>query len=124
MSEQISIESQIQTIMTLLREKLGVRGANLATALRRARYRLPRKVYRQGARLVRAEPLAAHPKLCLTLDQTALTEAATGVQTYLETIDVADRRKGWLLGMLGGLSFNLILAFVLLISVLIWRGFL
>ncbi|MFT7596476.1 MAG: hypothetical protein ACI8R4_003811 [Paracoccaceae bacterium] len=124
MTDQISIEDQIQTIMALLREKLGVRGADLPAALRRARYRLPRRVYRQAATLVGAEPLVGHPKLSLTLDHAALAAAAAGVQTHLQSIDVTDRRKGWLLGMLGGLSFNLILAFTLLIVVLIWRGFL
>lgn len=124
MTQQASINVQIQTIKALLREKLGVRGADLNTALRRARYRLPRKIYRQGMELVRAAPLAGHPKLRLTLDQAALAAAASGVQTHLAAIDVADRRKGWWLGMLGGLAFNLILAVVLLIVVLKWRGFL
>jgi len=124
MTNQIPIEDQIQAIMALLREKLGVRGADLSVALRRARYRLPRRVYQQATALVRAEPLAGHPKLRLTLDQAALAAAATGVRAHLESINVADRRKGWLLGMLGGLSFNLILAFALLIVVLVWRGFL
>ena len=124
MAEQISIDDQIQAIMALLREKLGVRGADLNAALRRARFRVPRKVYRQGMDLVRAAPLAGHPKLNLTLDQTALSASASGVQAHLLSIDVADRRKGWLLGMLGSLSFNLILTFVLLMVVLNWRGFL
>lgn len=124
MTEPVSTDDQIQTILALLREKLGVRGADLGVALNRARNRLPRRIYRQAIALVQAAPLAAHPKLCQTLDHAALAAAATEVQTHLDAISVADRRKGWLLGMLGGLSFNLILALALLIAVLVWRGFL
>lgn len=107
-----------------LKERLGVGGADLMVALGRARHRLPRRVYRQGLLLARAEPLAGHPKLRLTLDAPALIVAAAEVSRHLETIDLADRRKGWWLGMLGGLSFNLILTVIVLVAVLVWRGFL
>jgi hypothetical protein len=124
MSEQTEIETQISRAMLLLREKLGVRGKTLSKALGKARRRLPRRVHRQAQVLARAEPLAAHPRLRLTLDQSALRQAASEVESHLGRIDVADRRKGWFLGMLGGLVFNLILAFTLLILFLRWQGFL
>ncbi len=73
--------------------------------------------------LAEAETFATHPKLRFTLDATALTKAATGAQDHLNAIDLSDRRKGWWLGMLGGLAFNFLLATTLLIIVLIWRGY-
>lgn len=124
MNEQLSLSQMIAGIDAQLREKLGVRGKDLKAALGKARHRLPRRVYRQAMSLVLAEPLAGHPKLCLTLDHEALTKAAAGVSEHLEAIDLADRRKGWWLGTLGGLSFNLILMAVALVAVLVWRGFL
>jgi len=121
MNEQLPLDQMIAGIVTDLRAKLGVRGKTLAGALAKARHRLPRRIYRQGMILVTAEPLAKHPKLRQTLDRAALSAAAAEVTVYLEAIDLADRRKGWWLGALGGLSFNLILMAVLLVGFLIWR---
>lgn len=122
-TEQQSIPDQITRILELLRGKLGVRASTLALALAKAKPRLPSRIYKDGMALARAEPLADHPKLRMTLDHVALDKSAAAIQTYLEAIDLADQRKGRFLGMLGGLSFNLILFCVLLMSLLIWRGF-
>lgn len=116
-------EKDIAQVAALLHDKLGVRAATLEAALGKARHRLPRAVYRQGLRLAKAEPLAGHPKLRLTLDRDGLGTAAARVRAHLEAIDLADRRKGWWLGMLGGMAFNILLFAVLLIAVLRWRGF-
>jgi len=124
MNQQTSLEQMIADVLSELRAKLGVRGKDLATALSKARHRLPRRIYNLGQVLVAAEPLAGHPKLGLTLDQTALTAAAEEINAHLAAIDLAERRKSWWLGILGGLSFNLILMVVLLIVVLRWRGIL
>jgi len=123
MTEQVSFDQMIAGIAEGLRDKLGVRGKDLPSALSKARHRLPRRIYRQALTLVTAEPLAQHPRLRLTLDHPALEAATAEVNAYLETLDTADRRKGWWLGMLGGLSFNLILMVALLIGFLVWRGF-
>ncbi|PCH73434.1 MAG: hypothetical protein COC12_04975 [Rhodobacteraceae bacterium] len=121
MSDAPTLDQMIADILTELRTKLGVRSKDLAKALAKTRHRLPRRVYRQGMTLVKAQPLAAHPRLRLTLDIPTLQAAATEVTTHLASIDVGERRKSWLLGMLGGLSFNLILMGALLIGFLIWR---
>lgn len=123
MAEARSTEQDIADVAALLRGKLGVRAATLDGALRKARHRMPRAVYKQGLRLAGAEPLAGHPKLRLTLDRDGLRGAAAEVRTYLEAQDRADRRKGWWLGMLGGLAFNILLFAVLVVLVLRWRGF-
>ncbi len=95
----------------------------MTRAVGKAKNRLPRRIYNQALLLAKAEPLSVHPKLCLTLDAPALGEAAGDVQKYLKSIDLADQRKGWILGMLGGLAFNMILFVVVLVLVLYWRGF-
>ena len=122
MTEQTAIESQIVSTIALMRAKLGVRGKTLSEALRRAKRRLPRRIYKQATLLANVEPLTIHPKLRLTLDTPALNRAAQEVQHHLNEIDVADRRKGWWLGMLGGLVFNFLLLLVLLLVVFRWRG--
>lgn len=121
MSDQIAVQDQIAQTVGLLREKLGVRGKTLEAAVRKARHRLPRRVHKQAMKLAQAEDRAAHPRLRLTLNTPALSKAAREVRTHLESIDLADRRKGWWLGMLGGLAFNLLLLLVLLLVFWGWR---
>jgi len=124
MNQHPSLEQMIADLLVELRAKLGARGTDLATALGKARPQLPRRVYNLGQSLVAAEPLAGHPKLRLTLDHSALATAADEISAHLATIDLAERRKNWWMGLLGGLSFNLIVMVVLLIAVLRWRGIL
>ncbi len=107
-----------------IRTKLRVRGKTLATALERGRRRMPRRVYRAGRRLAEAETLANNPRLRLTLDGEALARDAREVMAFLADIDPSDERKGWYLGILASLAINLLTLFVLLIAVMIWRGYL
>jgi len=122
-TEPARIEIRIEETLTLLREKLGAGGSTLKGALKRANHRLPRRIRGQVRLLAEAEDFAHHPKLCLTLDAKALGRAADEIAAYLKSIDLVDRRKGWWLGMLGGLAFNILALFAALILVLRWRGF-
>ncbi|WP_425045621.1 hypothetical protein [Primorskyibacter sp. S87] len=123
MAQADIIQSDIAQVSGLLREKLGSNGVTLAAALKKARHRLPRRIYRQGQKLAKAEAVAGHPKLRLTVDTPGLHKAAREVSAHLETIDLADRRKGWWLGMLGGMAFNILAFIAVLLIVLRWRGF-
>ena len=116
------VQDQIAETIGLLRSKLGVRGKTLAASLKRARHRLPRRVYGQAMVLARAEPMASHPKLRLTLDTPSLTAVAHEVQTHLHAIDLADRRWGRFLSILGSLAFNLLLLAALIGAFLWWQG--
>jgi hypothetical protein len=122
MSEAGTIAERIGALTERMRSSYGVGGADLAQVLRRAGRHLPRRLRREAALLARAEPLAAHPRLRCTLDAAALERAEQALQAHLGGIDPADRRKGWWLGVLGGLAFNLLLFAALLIAFLVWRG--
>ncbi len=124
MAQQPDLEAEIARSLALLRDKLGIRAAGLREAMPRARRQLPRRIGRRAQLLADAEPLLRHPKLVRTLDRSALGAASRMLTEHLERIDKADRRKGWWLGLLGGLAFNLLTLAVLLIVVLVWRGFL
>ncbi|TDE41129.1 hypothetical protein [Antarcticimicrobium sediminis] len=117
------IENRIAEIAELMRAKLGGRGTTLRAVLRKARPQLPRRIRSRAKLLAEAEPFAQHPQLRLTLDAGALERAASEVEAHLKAIDLADRRKGWWLGMLGGLAFNVLLLTAVLIALLRWRGF-
>ena len=116
------VSALIEKVKAALQEKEGLSGRDLASILKKGRGRLPRRVLKQGAVLARAEPMAAHPILALTLDQVALRKAGKEVLAHLDSIDLADRRKGWWLGMFGGMAFNILLLAAIVIGVLLWRG--
>ncbi len=122
MVEQVDMAEQIGQVRELLSERLGAKGSDLRRALVHARPDLPRRVRRQAALLAAAEPLTSHPKLRLTLDPVALGSAAEAVKAHLSQVDRRDLRKGWWLGLLGGLVFNLMLLAGLVLAWLIWRG--
>lgn len=116
-----SLEQDIEEIRTLLKEREHASG-DLDAALKRARRRLPRRIYRQGMRLAAALPLLDHPKLRLTVDEKPLRGAARELRAHLEQIDLADRRKGFWLGVLGSVALSILAVATLLIVVLRWRG--
>ncbi|MGR3622444.1 hypothetical protein [Pseudophaeobacter sp.] len=116
------IFADIEELQELLNSRAEVSG-DLATALGKARRHLPRRIYKQGQRLVQALPLLEHPKLRMTLDEAALKGAVRELKSHLKAIDTADRRKGRILEVLGGVVFSLLVVFTLLIVVLRWRGF-
>lgn len=122
MAHQPPIAEDIAQVTQLMHDRLGTDARSLVRALPRARRRLPRRIYRQAQTLARAEPMATHPRLRRTLDDARLGAAASEVRAHLEKIDLADRRLGWWLGVLGGLVFNLLALTVLLVVVLRWRG--
>ncbi|NIZ59999.1 hypothetical protein DL239_03300 [Sedimentitalea sp. CY04] len=116
-----SIAEEVAEIRDLLKTREYASG-ELSDALKKARRRLPRRVYKQGMLLAKAEPLMDHPKLRLTLDEPALLKSAGEVLDYLKSIDLADRRKGRVLTILGSLAFSLLVVLGLAIAVMRWRG--
>ena len=124
MSDTHEIAETSADLLLLMKEKLRVRGRTLGAAMHRARHRVPRRIRRALERLAEAEALSANPRLRLMLDETALDRAERDVRAYLAEIDPADERKGWYLGILAGLTINLLTLVVLLIAVLLWRGYL
>lgn len=124
MTEPQEFETVSAGLLVLMRDKLGVRARTLREARTPAKRLLPRKVFKSFETLQKAEPFLAHPKLARTVDPTAIAMASKALRSHLEAIDIADRRKGWWLGLAGGLAFNLLLACALLLVLLSWRGIL
>lgn len=116
-----SLDQDIEEIRMLLKEREHASG-DLAAALKRARRRLPRRIYMQGMKIADALPALEHPKLRQTVDEKPLRGAAREVKAHLKEIDIADRRKGFWLGILGNIAFSILVVLILLIVVLRWRG--
>lgn len=117
-----TLDKEIADIQQLLQDREGA-GGSLAEALQKARRRLPRRIYKQGLLLADATAALEHPKLRSTVDEKRLLRAAREVRGHLKQVDLADRRKGRVLQILGSIAFSLIAVVVLLIVVLRWRGF-
>ena len=106
-----------------MRARLGVRGKSLRAALRRGGRMVPAPARAAGQRIVQAEVFVTHPKLRRLVDNVALRADAADMRAALGQIDPKDRRRGALLGVAGGLVFNLLLAVAALLMFLVWRGY-
>ena len=123
MPDDTPLSDRIAPLTELMRKKLGVRARSFPAALSRAGRRLPRHLRREAQALAAALPLADHPKLRQTLDMPQLDAAARDLQAFLQSIDLADRRKGFILGVLGTIAFNLLALAALAVLILAWRGY-
>jgi len=116
------VNRRVREVEQLLQAKLGVRGGSLSTRLSRAGRRLPRRIQKAGQVIIDAQAKAAHPKLARMLDAPMVDRAFADITEHLKTIDPADRRKGAILGLLGGLVFNLLVLAVIVVVLMRWRG--
>ncbi len=123
MSQEIDIQTQIAQTILLMRKKLGLRDKTLAESVKRAKRRLPRRIYKQALVLAHAEKMAEHPKLRLILDTPKLGKASEEVHAHLNAINLADRRWGWFLSFLGSVALGVLALAVMAVIVLRWRGF-
>lgn len=111
-----------EALRAQLREKLGVRSRDLAQGFKRAGRRLPRYLRADAKLLAEAETYAAHPKLAKRVDDAAVGRAFANIGAHLKTVDVADRRKGFWLGLAGSIVFNLLVICGLFVLYMWWRG--
>ncbi|MGK7651814.1 hypothetical protein ACSQ76_05120 [Roseovarius sp. B08] len=105
-----------------LYEKLGLRGKTLGTRLRRAGRILPKRLREDGRYLVDAERKLSHPRLATQVDEARVEKAFEALETHLNTIDAADRRRSRLIHWLAGLVFNLLILGALVLFALRWQG--
>ena len=124
MDNAARFQKQLDDVSAAFQTQLHLKPAPLDKLVARSKGRLPTRIRRDAQALIDAKEFADHPKLSRTLDFTALGKSADHVVRHLKTIDLEDERKGRWLSLAGSLSINLISVFILLIAVLMWRGFL
>lgn len=107
----------------LMQQKLDVRGRDLAQSFRRAGRRLPKRVRKHFAALIRAEMLAHNPKTARQVDEVTVEQAYEVVRSYLAALDVVELRKMQILSLSGAIIANLVLVAVLFVGWLWWRGY-
>ncbi|MBV0911336.1 hypothetical protein [Anianabacter salinae] len=111
-------------IARMLEKKLGVGGKTLRAKLKRTRRLLPWDVRASIERLADAEELSAHPKLASRMDPGAIEKDFSAVSRYLAKVDPAERRRRRLLNLAALVAFDLLVMFVIVVAVLVWRGYL
>ena len=119
-----SVNKYADEVHSLIEERLRIKGRTLEKALARAGRLLPKWAHREGRYLVQATQLMEHPKLRLMVDEAKVLKARDMLVTHLRSIDSKERRTTRVLGVLGVISFNLILVFAALMAYLLWRGYL
>jgi hypothetical protein len=118
----MDLHAKAEALAQLMEDRMGLRGDGFAAKLKRAGRRLPRRIRRDGAVIVEAMALQAHPKLSRQVDEARLDRALTHLDRYLRGIDPWERRKGALLNWLAGIAFSLLVVAALVIAVMRWRG--
>ena len=118
-----SVNKYTDEVQSLIEERLRIKGRTLEKALARAGRLLPKWAHREGRYLVQASQLMGHPKLRLMIDESKVEKAHDLLVAHLKTIDPNERRKTRVLGVLGVVSFNLILVFAAFIVYLVWRDY-
>ena len=120
--DQDALTQQIEEVRGLMAERLRLRGATLEDQVRRAKRLLPRTLVREAQYLAQAETLMRNPKLARMVDAEKARGARDRLTAHLMTVDPKERRKDRILGILGGLAFNLLLIGALAVIWLRWRG--
>ena len=118
------VQEKAAEVADLMKERLNVRGKDLATKLRHTGRMMPKRIKREARFLADAAALAENPKLSRMIDPVRVETAHLACIGFLENVDVADRRKGVLLGILGSVTLTIVVVSALVITVLVWRGYL
>jgi hypothetical protein len=100
------LASRDKALTRVFEAQLGVKSRTFAGALHRAGRRLPRRLRKQGAVILNAQHLAGNPKLAQQIDARDVDRAYAEITAHLEAIDVADLRRGRLLGLAGIIAAN------------------
>lgn len=109
------LDTRTRELRRLFELKHGVKSQSLAQALKRVGRRLPRRLRRDGQMLLRLEKMIQNPKLARQADAQEMNRALTAMTTHLESIDVADRRRGRMLGIAGIVAANVLIVAALFV---------
>ncbi len=119
----ITIQQMADRVAGLMEERLGVRGKGLEEKLRKGGRLLPRAVRAKATVLSTLATQAQNPKLLTQINIEDVARAYDTCVKHLGAINAGGRRTGMLLGMASSIAFSLLVVAVLVIGVLMWRGY-
>ncbi len=110
-------------LAALMEERLGIRGNGLRAKLRRAGRLLPSDMRRQAGILLTALDVQNHPKLARQMDERAIDAACRAIEDHLSAINPTERRIDRVIDILSSAALVLLVTAGLVVTVLVWRGF-
>lgn len=116
------IKSESAALKSQLRDVHGLRGRDLSSAVNRGKRKLPRSVRKDGQQVADALGKLGNPKLERTVDLKQVRAAQSRVKAHLSSVDVADQRKGFWLGLAGTIAFNLLIVGLIFFGWMIFTG--
>lgn len=119
----VPIQQMADRVAGLMEERLRVRGQGLSEKLRKGGRLLPRKVRMAAEVLAQGAAMAQNPKLLLQVDQAAVAAAYDTCVRHLGGVSSGDRRKGAIIGVAASIAMSVLVVALLVIAVLVWRGF-
>ena len=119
----LTMHQMVDEVRAALADKLRVRGRSLAVQVRKAGRRLPSAVRRDAVYLVQTIGLVDNPKLARMIDMRRAQLAHRNILAFLETVDVAAERRGIALQIATSIALALLVIGLLLLFVLVQRGF-
>ena len=118
-----SVENQVDALRTLFAEKLRVQGRDLEAQVRKAGRRLPRRVRRDALFFLESCSLMANPKLAHMVDGKKMDRAYSNIVAYLDGLDPRQERITAMINLAASIAFVFLVTGVLVLVVLVLRGF-
>lgn len=119
----LTIFDIVDEVSEAMADKLRVRGKSLAIQIRKAGRMLPRRIQRDATYLAQAADVAENPKLARMVDMRKAQIARKDVLAFLETVDLAAERRNMTLQIIASIAFALLFTGIVLLFVLVQRGF-
>jgi hypothetical protein len=118
-----SVQQMADRIAQLMGERLRVRGRTLEEKLRRGGRALPKRIRREAIVLAEAAARAQNPRLQLQLDHEEIARAYDICVRYLKPLGAGKRRWAIILNFVTSLAAIVLVTAVLVLAVLVWRGY-
>lgn len=119
----VSVQQMAGRVAELMEARLRIRGRGLGDKLRRGGRFLPRKVRREAEFLARSAEQAEVPRLQMQIDHQRVADAYDACVRYLKPLGRSARRRAIMLDILTGFATGIAVTAVLVVALLLWRGF-
>jgi hypothetical protein len=117
-----TVHQMTERVSQLLLQRLGARGHTLQARLQSRSRALPRRVRRAAEVLIRAEAMAASPKMIRQVDMEEISNAYDLCLHYLQPLGAGARLRGMMLSITASALFALLVTAGAVTAVLAWRG--
>lgn len=110
-------------LSALMTSQLRIKGRDFPAQVRRAGRLLPRKIRRDAQYLIESAKITENPKLARMVNPDKTRQAYRNIKAHLEQLDPRERRVTQVLNVLASIALGLILVFVIVLYVLVQRGY-